>query len=248
MDTEHSGESRVIGLEMKWVLGAVLAAIVIAGGVGLIYMSHERAQLTELGATNQTLRSSLAEMKSELQSMNEKLNEQGAATARAEVAARAALSASESATPVGQRAQSEPARPRIASPSPTVRSRPAVDPRFNQIQSRLEEQQKAIANNRDDLNKTRDDLQGKLDSTRDQLSGTINNTHDELTGSIARTHEEIVALQNAGNGTTSNLRSTSRMNFAAWARSVCPCERSTPNGRPTIWRCSWTTTSSRRKA
>lgn len=198
MDTEHSGESRVIGLEMKWVLGAVLAAIVIAGGVGLIYMSHERAQLTELGATNQTLRSSLAEMKSELQSMNEKLNEQGAATARAEVAARAALSASESATPVGQRAQSEPARPRIASPSPTVRSRPAVDPRFNQIQSRLEEQQKAIANNRDDLNKTRDDLQGKLDSTRDQLSGTINNTHDELTGSIARTHEEIVALQTRG--------------------------------------------------
>ena len=51
---------------------------------------------------------------------------------------------------------------------------------------------------REDLNKTRDDLQGKLDSTRDDLSGSLASTRNELSGSIARTHDDLVALQKRG--------------------------------------------------
>ncbi len=61
------------------------------------------------------------------------------------------------------------------------------DPRFNQIQGRLSDQEKQIATAKEDLDKTRQDLQGNLDSTRDELSG-----------SIARTHDELVALQRRG--------------------------------------------------
>ncbi len=181
------------------VIGGAVAAILIAGAVGLGYVAHEKAQVKELSASNQALNTSLAAMQSQLQSISEKLIEQGAATARAEVAARAALSATENAAPhTEQHASNEATRPRLAPSATLQRTRPTVDPRFNQIQSRLEEQQKAIATNRDDLNKTRDDLQGKLDTTRDQLSGSISNSHDELSGSIARTHDEIVALQKRG--------------------------------------------------
>jgi hypothetical protein len=185
METQH-GESQSSGLGMKWVLGPVLIAMVIVGGVGLAYyMSRERAQLSDLTAANQTLTTSLTELRGQVQSMTAKLDEQAAA-ARLEASARTAPGAS--------------VRPRNPSggPARTAGNRPAADSRLNQIQSRLEEQQKAIASNREDLNATRDDLQGKLDSTRDQLSGSISSSHDELSGSIARTHDEIVALQKRG--------------------------------------------------
>lgn len=195
MENPENGGPRFAGSEMKWTAGAALAGIVIVAGISFGYVAYEKAQMKELSATNQTLTASLAGMKSELQTMSEKLTEQGAATARAEVAARAALNATEAPPRVTHSAAAEPARPR---PSFAAPRKPAVDPRINQIQSRLEEQQKAIADNREDLNKTRDDLQGKLDFTRDQLSGSISSSHDELSGSIARTHDEIVALQKRG--------------------------------------------------
>jgi septal ring factor EnvC (AmiA/AmiB activator) len=115
--------------------------------------------------------------------MTVKLDEQAAA-ARQEAAARVAVAPQ--------------VRPPIPSGVVPRTARPVIDPRINQIQSRLEEQQKAIASNREDLTKARDDLQGKLDSTRSELSGSITSSHDELSGSIARTHDEIVALQKRG--------------------------------------------------
>jgi septal ring factor EnvC (AmiA/AmiB activator) len=62
-----------------------------------------------------------------------------------------------------------------------------LDPRVNQIQNQLAEQQKQIDGSREDLNKTREDLETK-----------VNSTHDELSGSIARTHDELVELQKRG--------------------------------------------------
>jgi hypothetical protein len=184
METQH-GESQSNGSGMKWVLGVTLIAVVIAGGVGLAYMFRERAQLSDLTAANQTLSASLTEMRGQLQSMTAKLDEQAAA-ARAEVAARSAADASA--------LRRNPSR----ALSRTAGSRPLADSRLSQIQNRLEEQQKAISSNREDLTKTRDELQSKLDSTRDELSGSISSSHDELSGSIARTHDEVVALQKRG--------------------------------------------------
>jgi hypothetical protein len=184
METEHN-ESQPTGSGMKWALGVVLIAMVVAGAVGVAYISREKAQLGDLTTANQALTTSMRELRGQVQSMTAKLDEQAAA-AREQAAARAAAAA--------------PVRPRNPSGAlpRTAGSRPATDPRFNQIQSRLEEQQKAIASTREDLNKAQDDLQGKLDATRSELSGSISSSHDELSGSIARTHDEIVALQKRG--------------------------------------------------
>ena len=184
METEHN-ESQSTGSGMKWALGVVLVAMVIAGAVGLTYISREKAQLSDLAVANQTLTTSLTELRAQVQSMTAKLDEQAAA-ARLEASARTAPGPSV-----------RPRNPSGAPPRPAG-SRPATDSRFNQIQSRLEEHEKAIASNREDLNKAHDDLQGKLDSARNELSGSISSSHDELSGSIARTHDEIVALQKRG--------------------------------------------------
>jgi len=66
------------------------------------------------------------------------------------------------------------------------------------MQARLADQEKQLNSTREDLSKTRDDLQGKLDSTRDELSGSLASTKDELNGSIGRTHDDVVALQKRG--------------------------------------------------
>jgi hypothetical protein len=179
----EDNESQSTGSGLKWALGAVLIVMVIAGGVGFARISRERAQLSDLTVANQSLTTSLVDLRAQVQSMTAKLDEQAAA-ARQEAAARAAAVAS--------------VRPRNPSGAPPRATGSRPDPRFNQIQSRLEEQQKAIASNREDLTKARDDLQGKLDSTRSELSGSISSSHDELSGSIARTHDDIVALQKRG--------------------------------------------------
>ena len=189
MESDHSGESWREESGLKWVWGALMIALVVVSGVTLAYMSRQKAQLGDLTAANQSLNSSLTDLRGQLQSVTTRLNEQAAA-ARAAVAAATASSA--------------PVRPRTSAntlaqtQARAARNGQLADSRLNQLQSRLADQQKEIAGAREDLNKTRDDLQGKLDSTRDELSGSIGSTKDELSGSIARTHDDVVALQKRG--------------------------------------------------
>lgn len=49
------------------------------------------------------------------------------------------------------------------------------------MQARLTDQQKEIANTRQELDHARQDLETKLSSARDDLSGSIARNHDELT-------------------------------------------------------------------
>jgi outer membrane murein-binding lipoprotein Lpp len=151
-------------------------ALFMVGGISLAYVSRERRQLNELSATNQSLSSSIAQLKTEMQVMADKLSQPPPAPPA--------------------RIVSEGA-PRSSSQPRTV-ARAAVDPRFRQMQARLADQEKQLSSTREDLNKTRDDLQGKLDSTRDELSGSLASTRDELNGSIGRTHDDVVALQKRG--------------------------------------------------
>jgi septal ring factor EnvC (AmiA/AmiB activator) len=66
----------------------------------------------------------------------------------------------------------------VAKRTPTAK--PKDDPRWEQLQNQLSDQQQQLAS-------TREELEGKVDSTRDELSG-----------SIARTHDELVALEKRG--------------------------------------------------
>jgi len=159
---------------LRWGLAVAVVALVAVGGISLAYVSRERRQLNDLTATNQSLSSSITQLKAQMQTMADKLS---------------------------QPAPIPAPPPRFTSdgaPRPRPVTRAAVDPRYTQMQKRLADQEKQLSSTRDDLNKTRDDLNGKLDSTRDELSGNLASTKDELNGSIGRTHDDVVALQKRG--------------------------------------------------
>jgi outer membrane murein-binding lipoprotein Lpp len=160
---------------LRWGIGIAVLAIFVVAGISLAYVSRERRQLNDMNATNQSLSSSIAQLKTEMQVMAEKLSQPPPAPAAR----------------VSEGASRPNSQPRSV-------ARATVDPRFRQMQARLADQEKQLSSTREDLNKTRDDLQGKLDSTRDELSGSLASTKDELNGSIGRTHDEVVALQKRG--------------------------------------------------
>jgi hypothetical protein len=161
---------------LRWWIGITVMALAVVAGISLAYVSRERRQLNDLRATNQSLSASIAQLKTEMQMMADKLGQQPPApTARV----------------VSQGTS------RAGNPS-RIAARPAVDPRYRQMQARLADQEEQLSRTREDLNKTRDELQGKLDSTCDELSGSLASTKDELNGSVGRTHDGIVALQKRG--------------------------------------------------
>ncbi len=158
---------------LRWGIGIAVLALAVVAGISLAYVSRERRQLNDLSATNQSLSSSVAQLKTEMQVMADKLSQPPP-------------------VPPARIVQGSGAsRPRTV-------ARATVDPRFRQMQARLADQEKQLSSTREDLSKTRDDLQGKLDSTRDELSGSLASTKDELNGSIGRTHDDVVALQKRG--------------------------------------------------
>jgi len=58
--------------------------------------------------------------------------------------------------------------------------RPADDTRWRQMQEQVTEQKKELADTKQQLDQTRQDLQNNLNSTRDELSSSIAKNHDEL--------------------------------------------------------------------
>src|SRR5690348_16173748 len=170
VDRDNSG--------LRWGLGLAVLALFMVGGISLAYVSRERRQLNDLNATNQSLSSSVAQLKTEMQVMADKLSQPPPPP------------------PTPARVVSEGGSRSNSQPRTVARA--TVDPRFRQMQARLANQEKELSSTREDLTKTRDDLQGKLDSTRDELSGSLASTKDELNGSIGRTHDDVVALQKRG--------------------------------------------------
>jgi outer membrane murein-binding lipoprotein Lpp len=167
-----SADRENVGL--KWGLGLAAVALLVVAGVSFAYVSRERGQLNELKATNQSLSSSIAQLKTEMQAMGDRLNRPPVPAER--IVTQAAPRASSQSRP--------PAR--------------VADSRYSQMQRRLANQEKELSSTREDLSKTRDDLEGKLNSARDELSGSLSSTRDELNGSIGRTHDDVVALQRRG--------------------------------------------------
>ena len=160
---------------------AIIIALVCVSAICIVLMASDRRQARDLAAANRSLNLSLEQMKGELQTVTGRLNNAlESQTAPAQPAAVAA--------PVHSAPRRAP-RSSAASPGrPAAQARPArEDPRWNQIQAQLADQQKLIASTREDIGKARDELQGELNDTRDTLST-----------SIARNHEEVVVLQKRG--------------------------------------------------
>jgi len=79
---------------------------------------------------------------------------------------------------------------------------PREDPRWQQVESRLAANERGIVSTRDEVQKTRVDMESQLGATK-----------TELNGSIARTHEEVVLLQKRGERDYSEFTLTKSKDF-----------------------------------
>ncbi len=131
---------------------ALFCALAVVGG----YSVREYRAAKQMSVQNAQMGAALQETRSQIEALAAKLNAMSA-PAPSETAVRAST---------GQA---------VARRTTTHRRR-SDDPRWKQIQSKLDEHQKAI------------------ESTQQELAGA----RIELGGSIARTHEELVALQKKG--------------------------------------------------
>jgi transcriptional regulator with PAS, ATPase and Fis domain len=131
---------------------AAVAAVLVLFGSAVAYVVHQHGVAKNLAAQNEQIQATLKTTQSELDALTTKLN---------------ALAA-----PPTQ------ATPQLQSAKAAVHHRHLAkdDPRWKQVQSRIDEQDQQIAS-------TQQDLQ---------------NARTELSGSIARTHDELVVLEKRG--------------------------------------------------
>ena len=139
---------RGLSVLSRWGLPVVVTLLCGVSAVSLVQLSKERQRSKQLAADNQTLNATLGQVQNQLQAVSDRLN-------------------TLSANPRPRRSAARRAAPAPAKPTPPQAT--AADRRLDQIQSRLNDQQKEIAT-----------------------------TRQELNGSIARTHEELAALQKRG--------------------------------------------------
>jgi len=131
-------------------------AAVAALGLGLGgYAIHEHNTAAELAAQNAQQNATINATQHQLSDLATRVNELASVNA-----AQASLSAP---------APAQAPAPKKTSGKPRAR----VDSRYKKLQAQLEAQNKAIEQNRKDL-------EGNLASTRTELSGSIAHTHDEL--------------------------------------------------------------------
>jgi flagellar basal body-associated protein FliL len=175
----------------RWMMILVLV-LSAAACVSAFSFFKERSMARDLSATNQALNASLSEVQNQVNELSQKLN--ALKFAASQRPAPVALLEAPRPRTLTARHHKKTASHRMLA----VHQPPVEDPRWNQIRSQLSEHDKQLASTREEVTKTRDDLQGKLNSTRDELNGSITRSHDELNGSIATTHEELVALQKRG--------------------------------------------------
>ena len=138
---------------------------VVIGGAGIGYAVHEHHNAQNLASQNEQVTAQLSATHGQLDAL------------AAKVSALAQANEAKAAPP-------PPPTARYAGKPHAATHRPsAQDLRFKKLQSQVDEQGKAIAAARSDLENTRSDL---------------SNTRTELSGSIAHTHDELVVLQKKG--------------------------------------------------
>ena len=158
-ENPRSGEPSSIERK-RWPIDFILALAVALLAFGYGY--QQRLKVRHLVAQGSVAKATITDLERQLNDMSDKLN--NLASAQQAVADAAAQST----------------RKKTAKTA-------AVDKRYQQLQSRLAEQQRQLKETQDLVAKNRSELESSLNSTR-----------DELTGSIARTHEELVALAKRG--------------------------------------------------
>jgi uncharacterized coiled-coil protein SlyX len=140
------------------------AALIAAGGVG--YGLREYRHASELSRQEQTMSATIGHLREQMQEMTDRLNQQSIEKP-----------AEKPAPPVRVRRVPQARTERAGFGSSR---KPVEDPRWQRVENRLADQDQKIASAKQDVTKTREDLEGKLSSTKDELNGSIGKTHDEV--------------------------------------------------------------------
>jgi hypothetical protein len=150
----------------RLALAAIAVVLVGTTVVSLAYLARARKQISALDASRNQMSTMLTETQGQIQALSQKLD--------------ALNAAQQSAFQQPAAPPQAPARARHPRASRAAARGTAEDGRWARMQTQLADQQKQLASTREEIDKTRADLQGKLDSTRSDLNGSIAKNHDEL--------------------------------------------------------------------
>jgi len=153
----------------RWAMPIALVILATILVFTMTSLARERRNSQQLATANRELNLSLQEMQNEVRTVSDKLNALATQPPPAAVppAASPAPSAASKVKARGSAAR-RPAR------------KTADDTRWRQMQEQVTEQKKELADTKQQLDQTRQDLQNNLNSTRDELSSSIAKNHDEL--------------------------------------------------------------------
>jgi len=165
----------------------VMAILIVFIGLGITYAWIEHRSGEEMASSRDQMQAELRQTRHQVEALSAKLNSEHSAAGAASVAP----------SQPAARAQA----PATSKPHPATRTiakrraaLPVEDPRWEQVQRQLADQQKQIANSQKQIQEEQDNLR----QTRSELEGNISSTRDELNGSIAKNHGELVALEKKG--------------------------------------------------
>ena len=167
---------------------AIAVFVLLAGAAaGYGWLQHDAAQ--QLASERAELRASLAQAKNQEDALTAKVNALSAAQAQEEAARTQAEAVKNEQIPPPTREA-----PRHATHSVVAHRAPVEDPRWNQIQQQLGDQQKELAESQKQIAET----QANLQQAKSDMEGNLQSARTELGGDIARNHAELVALEKKG--------------------------------------------------
>ena len=163
----------------------LLGFLITTSVFSLVFATRQRSALNSLESSHAQVRKNLEDAQAKIQMLNSEL------ASRAEAAA-----APFEPPPAGKPSpMAAPVHRRLKPMArPAVRPKVVEDPRWRHVESQLAEHQSQLARQNERI----DETQNTLQRTGDQLDGKINSTRDELNHSIATTHDEVVLLQKRG--------------------------------------------------
>ena len=130
-------------------IGVLAAALLVFS-----YDYHQQLKIRHLSAQESVANATINDLRRQLSSVTEELNN--------------TIAERQTATPATKRARKQTAKP------------PTFDQRYEQLQAELTEQQRQLMETQDLIAKNRAELERSLNSTRDELNGSIAKTHEEL--------------------------------------------------------------------
>lgn len=167
---EHEPEESTPSTQSRsWIVVAACASLLTAA-IAVGYGVHQQAAVGQLTSRNQEMTTAMSDMRSQMDTLNAKLND-------VSTQASAAITALQQQTVATQN----------GGKGVSAKQRAASARQLKQLQAALTDQQQQLKDTQDLVAKNRTDLEGALSTTK-----------DELNGSIATTHEELVALQKKG--------------------------------------------------